>query len=352
MFAYALRKALLAIPLVLGVITLIFILVELSPGDATDRFFTPETPPEVRELIEAKWGLDKPAHQRYLIMMKNMTIPKVFCGEDPKDPTDGLPWYQCPEGEERGVGLDFGRSIFQERPVFDIIAEALPNTVILSFATILIIQFVGVTLGSIQAVRQYSVTDNTISVTSLIFYSMPSFWLALMLQLLFALKWPVLPSSGMTDAVMYDYMTTWEKAIDHLKHLILPAGALGLASAAGIARYMRSSLLEVIRQDFVRTARAKGLSERKVIIKHAMRNALLPIITIIGLQLPFLFSGSVLVESIFAWPGMGRLIVQAIFTQDTPVIIACFFVFTLLVVIGNLVADILYSVVDPRIRYG
>ncbi len=322
MFAYLIRKLLLAIPLVLGVITLIFVLVELSPGDATDRFFTPETPPEVRQLIEQKWGLDQPASTRYLITMKNLMTG------------------------------DFGRSIFQERPVFDIIAEALPNTIILSFATILIIQFVGVTLGSIQAVRQYSLTDNTISVTSLIFYSMPSFWLALMLQLLFALKWPVLPSSGMTDAVMYDYMTTWEKAVDHLKHLILPAGALGLASAAGIARYMRSSLLEVIRQDFVRTARAKGLSERTVVVKHAMRNALLPIITIIGLQLPFLFSGSVLVESIFAWPGMGRLIVQAIFTQDTPVIIACFFVFTLLVVIGNLIADILYSVVDPRIRYG
>jgi len=321
-FAYLIRKLLLAIPLVLGVITLIFVLVELSPGDATDRFFTPETPPEVRQLIEQKWGLDQPASTRYLITMKNLMTG------------------------------DFGRSIFQERPVFDIIAEALPNTIILSFATILIIQFVGVTLGSIQAVRQYSLTDNTISVTSLIFYSMPSFWLALMLQLLFALKWPVLPSSGMTDAVMYDYMTTWEKAVDHLKHLILPAGALGLASAAGIARYMRSSLLEVIRQDFVRTARAKGLSERTVVVKHAMRNALLPIITIIGLQLPFLFSGSVLVESIFAWPGMGRLIVQAIFTQDTPVIIACFFVFTLLVVIGNLIADILYSVVDPRIRYG
>ena len=322
MFAYLIRKLLLAIPLVLAVITLIFVLVELSPGDATDRFFTPETPPEVRQLIEQKWGLDQPATTRYFITMKNLMTG------------------------------DFGRSIFQERPVFDIIAEALPNTVILNLATLLIIQLVGITLGSIQAVRQYSVTDNAISVTSLIFYSMPSFWLALMLQLIFALKWPVLPSSGMTDAVMYDYMTTWEKALDHLKHLILPAGALGLASAAGIARYMRSSLLEVIRQDFVRTARAKGLAERRVIVKHAMRNALLPIITIIGLQLRFLFSGSVLVESIFAWPGMGRLIVQAIFTQDTPVIIACFFVFTLLVVIGNLVADILYSVVDPRIRYG
>ena len=351
MFAYALRKALLAVPLVLGVITLIFILVELSPGDATDRFFTPETPPEVRELIEAKWGLDRPAHERYLIMMKNMTVPKVFCGDDPKSADDGMGWFNCPEGEERSLGLDFGRSIFQERPVFDIISEALPNTIQLALMSIIIMQVVGISLGTIQAIRQYGWADSGISVVSLFFYSMPSFWLALMLQLLFALKWPILPSSGMTDAVMYDYMSTGEQIWDRMQHLILPGVALSIARAAGIARYMRSSLLEVIRQDYIRTARAKGLSEWTVVMKHAMRNALLPIITILGLQLPFLFSGSVLVETIFAWPGMGRLIVSAIFTQDTPVIIGCFFVFTLLVVGGNLIADLLYSVVDPRIRY-
>jgi peptide/nickel transport system permease protein len=322
MFFYALRKLLLAIPLVIGVITLIFVLVELSPGDATDRFFTPETPPEVRQMIEEKWGLDKPAIERYFITMKNM------------------------------LKGDFGRSIFQERPVFEIIMEALPNTVMLSLMSILIIQLVGISLGTIQAVRQYGLTDSGISIVSLFFYSMPSFWLALMLQLAFALKWPVLPSSGMVDAVMYDFMSGWEKVLDHLEHLLLPGLALSIARAAGIARYMRSSLLEVIRQDYVRTARAKGLSEWKVIMKHGMRNALLPIITILGLQLPFLFSGAVLVETIFAWPGMGRLIVDAIFTQDTPVIIACFFVFSLLVVGGNLIADLLYGIVDPRIRYG
>jgi len=321
MFAYTLRKVLLAIPLVLGVITLIFVLVELSPGDATDRFFTPETPPEVRQLIEAKWGLDKPAHERYVITMKNLLTG------------------------------DFGRSIFQERPVFEIVMEALPNTIQLALMSIIIMQLVGVTLGSIQAVRQYGWADSGISIASLFFYSMPSFWLALMLQLILTLKYPILPSSGMVDAVMYDYMTPGEQILDRMKHLILPGVALSIARAAGIARYMRSSLLEVIRQDYIRTARAKGLPEWKVIVKHGMRNALLPIITILGLQLPFLFSGSVLVETIFAWPGMGRLIVSAIFTQDTPVIIGCFFVFTLLVVAGNLIADLLYSVVDPRIRY-
>ncbi len=321
MIAYIVRKLLTAVPLVLGVITLIFVLVELSPGDATDRFFTPETPPEVRQLIEQKWGLDRSPVERYFIMLGNM------------------------------ASGDFGRSIFQERPVLDIIAEALPNTIKLSLLTILILQIFGVGLGTLQAVRQYKPSDTAASVVSLFFYSMPSFWLALMLQLLFTLKWPLLPTSGMRDAVMYEFMTPREQLLDELSHLILPGMALGVASAAGVARYMRSSLLEVIRQDYIRTARSKGLPEHKVIGKHAMRNALLPIITILGLQLPFLFSGSVLVETIFAWPGMGRLIVSAIFTQDTPVIIACFFVFTLLVVAGNLVADVLYSVVDPRIRY-
>ena len=156
----------------------------------------------------------------------------------------------------------------------------------------------------------------------------------------------------MVDAVMHDFMSSGEKILDRLEHLILPGVALGMASSAGLARYMRSSMLEVIRQDYVRTARAKGLSEGKVIFKHTLRNALLPIVTLLGLQLPALFSGTVLVETIFAWPGMGRVIVGAIFTQDTPLIIACFFVFTLLVVAGNLLSDLLYTVVDPRIRLG
>lgn len=320
MLTYVLRKLLLAVPLLWGVITLIFLLVELSPGDATDRFFNPETPPEVRELIMQKWGLDQPAGVRYGLMLRNLVI-----------------------GE-------FGVSISKERPVFDLVGEALPNTILLSLVTLLIVQVVGILLGTFQAVRQYSRADTAVTVLSLFFYSMPSFWLALMLQLVFALHLRVLPSSGMYDPVGIYGFTPAEALWDRALHLVLPGGALALASAAGIARYMRSSLLEVVRLDYVRTARAKGLPEVTVIFKHAMRNALLPIITILGIQLPYLFSGAVLVESIFSWPGMGRLILSAITEQDTPVIIACFFVFTLLVVLGNLIADLLYAVVDPRIR--
>ena len=322
MFQYLIRKLLMAIPLVLGVVTLIFLLLQLTPGDATDRFFTPETPPEVREMIEAKWGLDQPVHVQYGRMMGNM------------------------------MQGDFGRSIAQERPVFDIIMDAVPNTLMLSIVTLVVIYSTGILMGTIQAVKQYSFIDNALSVISLFFYSMPRFWLALMLVLIFALKLEMLPAAGMVDAVEHEYMSPGEQVIDRLKHLLLPGIALGVASAAGTARYMRSSMLEVIRLDYIRTARAKGLKEGTVVFKHALRNALLPIVTLMGLSLPFLFSGSVLVEIIFAWPGMGRLIVGAIFSQDTPLIIACFFVFTLMVVAGNLLADVLYSIVDPRIRLG
>lgn len=320
MIQYIARKLFLTIPLLWGVITLIFLLLQAAPGEPSDRFITPETPPEVAEQIKAKWGLDDPVHVQYGRMLGNL-----MTGE-------------------------FGYSIMQERPVFDIVGEALPNTLILSALTLVIIYMVGVFLGTIQAVRQYSLFDNAASVISLFFYSMPSFWLALMLMLVFALQLDLLPAAGMVDAVEHDFMTVPEKLVDRLQHLILPGVALGVASAAGTARYMRSSMLEVIRQDYVRTARAKGLSERKVVFKHALRNALLPIVTLLGLSLPFLFSGSVLIEIIFAWPGMGRVIVGAIFAQDTPLIIACFFVFTMVVVLGNLVADLLYSLVDPRIR--
>ena len=341
MLKYVLRKLLLTIPLIIGVVTLIFFLIEMSPGTIADKFFTPDTTPEVRELIIAKYGLDQPAITRYILMIRNLAC------------------------------FDFGVSMAQERPAFDVILDALPNTLILSAITLLVIFPTGISLGTIQAIRHRSASDTTISVGSLFFYAMPSFWLAMMLQLLFAyylsswLRGMVpdgtitqstaelfsIPAAGMKNAVTYDYMSFGEQVLDRAKHVVLPGIAMGLAAAAGTARYMRSSLLEVIRQDYIRTARAKGLYERTVIIKHAMRNAMLPIITLFGLSIPFLFSGAVLVETIFAWPGMGRLIVTAIYTQDTPLIIACFFVFTLLVVAGNLLADMLYAVVDPRIRY-
>jgi peptide/nickel transport system permease protein len=186
---------------------------------------------------------------------------------------------------------------------------------------------------------------------------MPSFWLALMLILVFSLyarnfwDWPIwFPSSG-TRSVDYDLLSGWEKVQDRAYHLVLPVASLSLVLAAGIARYTRGSMLEVIRQDYVRTARAKGLPERVVVFRHALRNALVPVITLFGLYLPVLFSGTVFIETVFAWPGMGKTIVDAINTRDYPLVMAGSFIFAAMVVLGNLLADLLYAVVDPRIRY-
>jgi peptide/nickel transport system permease protein len=241
------------------------------------------------------------------------------------------------------------------RPINEILPEVLWNTVQLTFVSLVVIFAVGMLIGIVQAVRQYSIADNVLTFVALFFYSMPSFWFALMLILIFSLKanqsgWLLqFPASGMTD-VGYEFMGTGEKIMDRIRHLVLPATALGIGSAAGVARYMRGSMLEVIHQDFIRTARAKGLSERTVVFKHALRNALIPIITLLGLYLPFLLSGAVLVETIFGWPGMGRAIVDAILQRDYPMVMATSFVIAAIVVMGNLLSDVLYAVVDPRIR--
>jgi len=262
----------------------------------------------------------------------------------------------CPRAQVALAQGDLGYSFTRNRPVLAIILEILPNTLWLSVAAIGLAFFLGVLLGVAQAIRQYSVMDSVLSVVALFFYSMPSFWLAIMMILIFSLYanqagWPIsFPPSDM-QGVNYAFMGTWEQIRNRAAHLFLPAMSLALVLAAGIARYTRGSMLEVIRQDFVRTARAKGLSERAVVLKHALRNALIPVITLIGLYLPFLFSGAVFIESIFAWPGMGRLIFEAITQRDYPVIMGGTLVFANMVVLGNLTADILYAVVDPRIRY-
>ena len=352
MLKYAIRKTLMTLPLLVGVVTLIFVMLEIAPGSVVDRFISQDTTPEVEEALRAKWHLDQPAVIRYVYLMKNLMV------------------------------MDFGMSMSkQDQPVIELIGQTLPNTMILGFVTLLFLFPTGIILGTFQAVRQNRVEDTGISVVSLFFYSMPGFWLAMMLQLTLAyylsevLGFDLFPLDGMQDTMSFTYPKwslfgsagedgMWgtsddipfnpiagKRTLDILWHLILPGAALGIAFSAGTARYMRSSLLEVIRLDYIRTARAKGLSEFAVTFKHAMRNALLPIVTLLGLSLRSLVGGSVLIEYIFSWPGMGRLTVEAIFAQDAPLIIGCCFILTLVTVIGNLLADLLYAVVDPRIRY-
>jgi peptide/nickel transport system permease protein len=326
MGAYILRRLIGAIPLLLGIATIIFFVLNLAPGDPTSFYFNPNVPPEIIEQMRRNLGLDQPLYIQYYKWLTSF------------------------------VTGDFGHSLARSRPVADIVFEALPNTLMLTGIALVLVFAIGMLIGVLQAVRQYSIFDSTSSVVSLFFYSMPSFWLALMLVLVFSLKahiwgWPIaLPATGMMS-VDYEFMSTGEKIIDRISHLILPVGTLTLALAAGVARYMRGQMLEVIRQDYIRTARAKGLSERTVIMKHALRNSMLPVITLLGLYLPFLFSGAVFIEVIFAWPGMGRIIVDAIFQRDYPLVMATSFIFAVIVIAGNLIADVLYAVADPRIRY-
>jgi peptide/nickel transport system permease protein len=327
MIAYLLRRLIGAIPLLLGILTIIFFVVNLAPGDPVGTMANPNVPPEVIEQMRRNLGLDQPLHIQYFRWMGSFL---------------------------RG---DFGFSFGQMRPIGEILPSTLWNTLQLTLVSLVIIFILGMLIGIVQAVRQYSIADNVLTFVALFFYSMPGFWLALMLILLFSLKasqwgwpqWLIFPASQMTS-VGAEFMTPWEQFTDRVKHLVLPATALGIGAAAGVARYMRGSMLEVIHQDFIRTARAKGLSERTVIFKHALRNALIPIVTLFGLYLPFLLSGAVLVETIFAWPGMGRLIVDAILQRDYPLVLATSFVISAMVVFGNLLSDVLYAVVDPRIR--
>jgi peptide/nickel transport system permease protein len=326
MRTFVTRRLLGAIPLVLGIATIVFFVVNLAPGDPALRFLNPNMSDAAVEQVRVNLGLDQPIHIRYVRWLSALAHG------------------------------DLGVSFTRNRPVLDIIKEFLPNTLLLSVTAIGGAFLLGILLGIIQAVRQYSLLDSVASIAGLFFYSMPSFWLALMMVLVFSLfayqgNWPIqFPPSGMLS-VDYTFLSPIEKLQDRLAHLALPATSLALVLAAGIARYTRGSMLEVVRQDFVRTARAKGLSEPVVIFKHALRNALIPVITLLGLYLPFLFSGTVFIETVFSWPGMGKLVVDAIQQRDYPVIMGGSLVFANMVVVGNLVADVLYAVVDPRIRY-
>ena len=270
MRTFIVRRLLGAIPLVLGIATIIFFVVNLAPGDVTQRYMSPGMSPETAEQIRINLGLDQPIPIRY------------------------VRWLGALARE------DLGYSFEENRPVLDIIKEILPNTLVLSVSAIGVAFILGILLGIVQAVRQYSLLDSVASVVGLFFYSMPSFWLALMMVIVFGLfayqgGWPIyFPASGM-QSVDYALFGPVGKLQDRLWHLALPATSLALVLAAGIARYTRASMLEVIRQDFVRTARAKGLSEPVIIFRHALRNALIPVITLVGLYLPFLFSGTVFI---------------------------------------------------------
>jgi len=325
MLRYILKRLLQAVPLLLGIATITFFVVHLAPGDPMEfhlgsNFRQRNINPELIELLRQKYGLDQPIHVQYVKWLGNL------------------------------LQGDLGESFVHRRPVSALLAEVIPYTLQLTVLALLLDALVGIALGIFSAVKQYSALDKTVTLGSLIIYSVPGFWLALMLILVFSVNLGWFPTSQ-TRSFDYEFLSWFEKLVDLAWHLVLPVFVLGIASAAGTARYMRSRLLEVLNEEYILAARARGLRERAVILKHALRNALIPIVTIFGLSLPFLLGGAVIIENIFAWPGMGRLAVSAIHARDYPVILATTMIAAVLTVIGNLVADVTYAVVDPRVSY-
>jgi len=320
---FAVRRLAQAALVALSVATVTFVLLQLAPGDPlAGPVESPYVSPEVVAQMRRNFGLDQPVHVQYARYLANLV---------------------------RG---DWGTSFAQHRPVLTAFRDAVPHTVILALAALLLDFSLGVAAGVIQAVRPHSALDRAISIAALVLYSVPVFWLGLMLLLVFgqALQW--LPVGGVVDPVVHSSLALPAQALDRLRHLILPALALGLVGAGATARYQRAALLDTLSQDFVRTARAHGLSERAVVLRHALRNALLPIITLVGLSLPALLSGAVLVETVFAWPGMGRLSVNAILQRDYPVVTGAALLAAFAVVAANGLADIAYRWADPRTREG
>jgi len=325
MLWYALRRLVLAVPLLVGITFISFAVIHLAPGEPVDLQagnMNAKSSAQARQLLREMYGLDQPLAVQYWNWLGRL------------------------------ARLDFGRSFAPDgRPVLHKIGERLPVTLMLNIVELLIIVALAIPIGMASATRQYSLFDKVTTVFVFIGFATPDFWLALLLMILFGVELGWLPISGLRS-LNWEYMSGWRQQGDFLSHLVLPILVATFGGLAGFSRYMRQSMLEVIRQDYIQSARAKGLSERVVIGKHALRNAMLPLVTILGLSLPGLIGGSVIVESIFAIPGMGQLMVQAVFERDYPVIMGNLVVVAVVTLVANLLADIAYGVVDPRIRLG
>lgn len=325
MLRYILHRLTMIVPVILGVTLIIFIILASIPGDPARIMLGEAASADEVEAIRAELGLDRPLLVRY-----------------------GLFLSQLVQG-------DLGDSITQRAPVLTLILNRMPATLELTFFAMLIGTLIGVVAGIISATKQYSLLDYTAMVSSILGVSMPVFWLGMMLILLFSVHLGWLPVSGRGPGLVATlpalFSGDFEPFIQGLRHMILPAVTLGTGLAALIARMTRSSMLEIIRQDFVKTAKAKGLPGRLVILKHALKNALIPVVTALGLQFGALLGGAVLTESIFAWPGLGRLAVDSIYARDFPMIQGVVLIITLGVVLVNLIVDLVYTLIDPRIRY-
>jgi len=302
---YVLKRVVLALPVLVGVSVVVFVAIRLIPGDPAQLMAGQAATQEVVQQIRQSLGLDQPLPVQYLYFLRNVV---------------------------RG---DLGRSLFNGAPVVEELAQRFPRTVRLALASMAVASLIGIPAGILAATRRSTWVDTAVMLVALAGVSVPVFWLGLNLILLFSVRLQWLPSFG------YE---TW-------RHLVLPSLTLGAASTAIVARMTRSAMLEVLGQDYVRTARAKGLAERVVVSRHALRNALIPVVTVLGLQLGTLLSGAVLTETVFAWPGIGRLLVEAVLARDYPIIQGATLLIAATFVVLNVAVDVLYGLLDPRIRY-
>lgn len=338
MTQYIIRRLLQAIPLLLLISIILFALMQAS-GDPVATLGGRQPPkPEDRERLRRAWGLDQPLLTQYFIWLAGNDWMVI-------DPETGETGTR--QGVLRG---DFGNSFVTRQPAIEVIMQRLPNTLLLMITAELVILVLSLTVGIVSAVKQYSLLDTILTAFSFITYSIPVFLMALILMYIFAVnfrKWglPYLPISGMFDPAKG--RTFQEVAW----HMVLPVTTIALISIAGYSRYIRSTMLEVINSDYIRTARSKGLSERRTLFVHAFKNASLPIVTLIGLDLPFLLAGAVVTETIFAWPGMGRLFIDHLGRSDYPVLMGILMLISVAVVVFQLLTDLVYTWLDPRIRY-
>lgn len=321
MLFYIFKRLLLAVPIILGITLISFTVIHLAPGGPVEAQteLSIKASQQARENLKRLYGLDKPLHIQY------------------------LQWLG------RFLRLDFGKSFVDGRKVIDKIKERIPITLTINLLSLLLILIIAIPLGVLSATRQYSLFDKASTIFVFVGYSTPTFWLALLMMMLFGVYLGWLPISGF-QSIDISEMNWIERVADWIRHLILPVFVSAFGGIAGLSRYSRSSMLEVIRQDYIRTARAKGLSEKDVILRHALRNALLPIVTILGLSVPVLIGGGVIFETIFSIPGMGQLFYASAMSRDYPTIMGILVIGAVLTLIGNLIADISYAIVDPRIR--
>lgn len=301
------------------VTTISFVIVRLAPGDPFSYASTTITP-AVRAHWREQFGYNRPLPEQFV-----RYVTSVLHGQ-------------------------LGYSFQMHESVADALRQAVPRTLLLGGVSLFFSFLLGIGVGVVQAMRRGSWFDRLSSGSLLILYSLPDFWGALVILLIFGYWWPVLPAGNIVTPVMHDYMPGWAAFVDRITHLILPVSALTLLTTAGIARYQRAAMLEVLPSDYIRTARAKGLTERQVIWKHALRTALTPMVILLGLALPGVLGGTLFIETVFSWPGMGLLAAHAIKSSDYDLVTATVVVGSVIVVIGNLLADLLHMAIDPRVR--